>query len=108
MNLDIASVESCKSVIVLASCNPGAADDEKAGSDNVVIKTILAVIASLPDDSDVPIVAEIFHDRNRQVVADAIRLQRIEGEHDRTAPIKVVGRRRERLRIGEHLILNND
>ncbi len=70
VNLDIVSVDTCRSVIVLASCNPGASDEVKAASDNIVIKTILAVIASLEDEADVPIVAEIFHERNRQVVED--------------------------------------
>ncbi len=70
VNLEIASVASSKSVIVLASCNPAASAEEKSNSDNIVIKTILAVVASLPEDSEAPIVAEIFLERNRQVVEE--------------------------------------
>jgi hypothetical protein len=70
INLNIASVEQCKSIIVLASCSPSASDDEKEGSDSIVIKTILAAVASLPDDADVSIVAEIYLDRNRKIVEE--------------------------------------
>ncbi|MCH8147287.1 MAG: hypothetical protein IH987_04730, partial [Planctomycetes bacterium] len=68
VNLDIASVQTAKSVIALASCNPSAPDDIKTGSDTIVIKTMLAVVACLPDDFEIPIVAEVFHERNRRVV----------------------------------------
>ena len=70
VNLNIASVEQCKSIICLASCSPSATDHEKSGSDSIVIKTILAAVASLDDETDVPIVAEIYLDRNRTVVED--------------------------------------
>ncbi len=70
VNLNIASVEQSKSIICLASCSPSASDHDKSGSDSIVIKTILAAVASLDDDSDVPIVAEIYLDRNRAIVED--------------------------------------
>ena len=74
VNLGIASVEHCKSVIVLANCSPSASDYDKAGSDSVVIKTILAAVASMSEESDeeeeVPIVAEVFLDRNRKIVEE--------------------------------------
>ena len=68
INLDIVSVDNCKSIISLARCNPAASDSEKTSSDNLVIKTILAAVAILGDDSEVPIVAEVFHERNRDIV----------------------------------------
>jgi ion channel POLLUX/CASTOR len=70
VNLDVVSVDAARSIIVLAHCNPSANDQEKASSDHIAIKTILAVVASLPDGAAVPIIAEIFHDRNREVVRD--------------------------------------
>lgn len=68
-NLEIASVSLAKSVIVLANCNPSASNHEKAGSDAIVIKTILAVAACLPDDSEAPLVAELFLEDNRDIVS---------------------------------------
>ncbi len=70
VNLDIVSVTTCKSVIVLAQCAAGGTEAEKSGSDTSVIKTILAVVASRPPDMKLSIVAEIFEDRNRRVVED--------------------------------------
>jgi len=70
VNLDIVSVTSCKSLIVLANCNVSATDDEKAASDVHVIKTVLALCASRPDDMQLNIVAEIFLERNREIVED--------------------------------------
>jgi ion channel POLLUX/CASTOR len=68
VNLDIVSVDSCKSIVSLARCNPAALPAIKTNSDNLVIKTILAATAILGEDSEVPIVAEIFHERNRDIV----------------------------------------
>ena len=70
VNLDIASVTTSKSVIVLANCNVTAPTQEKDGSDANVIKTVLALVASRPEDTRLNIVAEIFADRNRQIVED--------------------------------------
>ena len=68
VNLEIVSVNACRSIISLARCNPGSSDAEKASSDNLVIKTILAAVANRDEESEVPIVAEIFHQRNRAIV----------------------------------------
>jgi hypothetical protein len=67
VNLDVVSVDLAKSVIVLAECNPGATEVAKLASDAIVIKTILAVIASRPDDTQMNIVAEVFDERNRKI-----------------------------------------
>jgi hypothetical protein len=58
-----------KSAIILASCTPSASLDDKMASDAHVIKTVLA-LESIVGTRDFPIVAEVFTDRNRQVVKD--------------------------------------
>lgn len=67
-NLDIVSVDRCKSVIVLAHSSQGGKGPEKAASDAMVIRTVLAVVATRPDDTKLNIVAEVFHERNREIV----------------------------------------
>jgi len=67
VNLRVASVETAKSVIVLASCNVGASPRAKATSDLTVTKTTLAIASLLPADSDAPIVAEVFGERERDL-----------------------------------------
>jgi len=67
-NLDIVSIGTCKSVILLAGCNASASDDDKSVSDTMVIKTILAVVASRPEEVQLNIVAEVFHPRSRLIV----------------------------------------
>ena len=68
VNLDIVSVDTCKSAIALGNCNVSASEEDKATSDTIVVKTILAVVASRPEGSDINVVAEIFNDRNRAIV----------------------------------------
>mgnify|MGYP002623056576 CR=1 FL=1 len=69
VNLEIVSVEESKSVIVLANCNQGASEREKLISDTMAIKTVLAVMAARSsDDVDLNVVAEVFDDRNRDVI----------------------------------------
>jgi len=70
VNLEIVSLNSCKSVIVLASCNVSGSDDDKLSSDTMIIKTVLALVASRPEDVELNIVAEIFFERNRRVIHD--------------------------------------
>ena len=79
-NLAVASVENCKSVIVLATAKEGSPRSVRDQSDAKVIKTILAVAASreeLPeravtdedeDGESLNIVAEIFDDHHRKIV----------------------------------------
>ena len=72
-NLELVSLATCKSVIVLGHCTDSSSTQERDTSDTLVIKTILGVIASQPDDTDVPVVAEVFAARNREIVADVSR-----------------------------------
>lgn len=64
------SVGDAKSAIVLAACNPAASLQIKLASDAMVIKTVLALESRMEDREDFTIVAEVFTDRNRQVVKD--------------------------------------
>ncbi|MEL7335330.1 MAG: hypothetical protein AAFN70_03900, partial [Planctomycetota bacterium] len=68
VNLEIASVSTSKSVIILAACNASATADEKSVSDSIAIKSVLAVIASRPTEVQLSIVVELFMERNRRVV----------------------------------------
>ena len=69
-SLNRVSASEAKSAIVLAACNPAASLDNKLSSDARVVKTVLALDSQLADDADYSIVAEIYTDRNRQVVKD--------------------------------------
>jgi Castor and Pollux, part of voltage-gated ion channel/Calcium-activated potassium channel slowpoke-like RCK domain len=64
------SASEAKSAIVLASCTPSAALDDKLASDARVIKTVLALESLIRKDHELTVVAEVFTDRNRQVVKD--------------------------------------
>ncbi len=64
------SAGDAKSAIVLAACNPAASLQIKLASDAMVIKTVLALESRMEDREDFTIVAEVFTDRNRQVVKD--------------------------------------
>lgn len=59
-----------KSAIVLASCTHSASLEVKLASDARVIKTVLALESQIASDQEFAIVAEVFTDRNRQVVKD--------------------------------------
>ncbi len=64
------SAHRAKSAIVLAGCTHSATLEVKLASDASVIKTVLALESLLSDDQEFAIVAEVFTDRNRQVVKD--------------------------------------
>ncbi len=66
VNLEIASAESCKSVIALARCNIGATPEQLVASDYDVIRSVLAVSAAT-EGLDVPIVAEVFGGDHRRI-----------------------------------------
>jgi hypothetical protein len=68
VNLEVASVDSCRSVIVLAGVSEDAPNDDKALSDAKSIKTILAVASCRNNDNELNIVAEIFDQRNYEIV----------------------------------------
>lgn len=70
VNLDIVSVKTCKSVIVLPYCSDAESYAEKGASDTRVIKTILGVLASKAEGQEMNIVAELFNERSRMVAND--------------------------------------
>jgi Castor and Pollux, part of voltage-gated ion channel/Calcium-activated potassium channel slowpoke-like RCK domain len=68
INLDVVSVETCKSVVVLAECEDTSPPDQKMASDAKVIQTVLA-LTNMRREGDGPgIVAEIFSETNRDVI----------------------------------------
>ncbi len=67
-NLNVASTETCRSVIALASCASGASLEDMQRSDMKVVKTVLGVVAALGDRTDVPVVAELFQSDRRELV----------------------------------------
>ena len=70
-NLKIATVGSCKSVIVLATCNQSAPEGERQESDARVVKAILAVSGCERESGDeLNIVAEIFDKAHRSIIID--------------------------------------
>jgi hypothetical protein len=70
LSLDTASLNTCKSVIVLATCSDAAAEAEKAASDTRIIKTLLGIMASRESDEKLNIVAELFLSRSREMAVD--------------------------------------
>ena len=70
VDLDIVSINTCKSVICLGSCNVGAPVEERAQSDTNIIKTVLAIIACKQDDRELNIVAEVFFENHRKIVSE--------------------------------------
>ena len=69
-NLQVASVETCKSVILLASCNQSAADRDKQLSDARVLKSILALTNCVPSSkgTELNIVAEVFDPTQKAII----------------------------------------
>ena len=66
-SLSHVNVASAKSVIVLADCDENSMPQEQMESDARGIKSMLALEAAAPD-ADFPIVIELYHPRNREVV----------------------------------------
>jgi hypothetical protein len=67
-NMDMVSIEHCKSVIILASCADTSSPDEKSLSDAMVIQTILATAGIGREAEEFAIVAEIFNEAYREIV----------------------------------------
>ena len=67
VNLDIVSVKTCKSVIVLPWCSDAEPPEDKIASDTRVVKTILGVQVNKAEDQELNIVAELFNERTRVV-----------------------------------------
>ena len=67
-DLDLVSINTCKSVIAIASCSSNAANNELAVSDSEVIKAVLAACTFRDSRAQFSLVAEIWLARNRQVL----------------------------------------
>ncbi len=68
--LERVMAKDAKSAIVLAGCGPASTTSEKLASDARVVKSVLALDAQTADAEEFSIVAELFDERNRQVVRD--------------------------------------
>lgn len=62
--------DRARSAIVLATCDAAASLDDKLASDAHVVKTVLALASTVPQESAMRIVAEVFDPKNRQLVED--------------------------------------
>jgi hypothetical protein len=67
-NLDMVSLETARSVIVLSLCEDIAGPAEKAASDAMIIQIILAATGKAPADENFTIVAEIYDPLHREIV----------------------------------------
>ena len=67
-NLDMVSLESCRSVIILANCEDTDHDELKASSDAKAIQTVLATMGSEVENEDFNVVVEIFNPTHREIV----------------------------------------
>ena len=70
-NLDIVSVQTCKSVIILAECDEMAPGEVRIASDARVIQTVLAVNCTRKKQPGISIVVEMFNPVYRQIVRDS-------------------------------------
>ena len=68
VNLDVVSVETCRSVIVLADCNDSAPEEKKSASDAKVIQTLLALTNMEYADHPPTVVAEVFNPEHRRIL----------------------------------------
>lgn len=67
-NLDMVSLETCSSVIILADCDDTDNAENKASSDAKAIQTVLATMGNEIDDEDFSVVVEIFNPTHREIV----------------------------------------
>ena len=67
-NLDMVSLESCSSVIILANCDDTDNAESKASSDAKAIQTVLATMGNEIDNEDFSVVVEIFNPTHREIV----------------------------------------
>jgi len=67
-NLDMVSLESCRSVIILADCEDTDSADYKASSDAKAIQTVLATMGHEIDNEGFSVVVEIFNPTHREIV----------------------------------------
>ncbi len=67
-NLDMVSLKSCASVIILASCEDADCAERKATSDAKAIQTVLATMGDETETNEFSIVVEIFNPTHREIV----------------------------------------
>ncbi|NNC78004.1 MAG: hypothetical protein HKN77_08595 [Woeseiaceae bacterium] len=67
-NLDMVSLEACRSVIILAACDDTDSDDLKSSSDAKAIQTVLATMGNEIENDDFNVVVEIFNPTHREIV----------------------------------------
>ena len=68
VNLDMVSLESCRSVVILADCEDTDDDDRKASSDAKAIQTVLATMGNDVEGDGYSVVVEIFNPTHREIV----------------------------------------
>ncbi|MEL7312819.1 MAG: hypothetical protein AAFN07_14990 [Pseudomonadota bacterium] len=68
VNLNMVSIESAKSVIILANCDDTDPAEEKAASDAKAIQTVLATMGRAAAEEDFNVVVEIFNPTHRDIV----------------------------------------
>jgi hypothetical protein len=67
-NLDMVSLESCSSVVILANCDDTDSAEHKASSDAKAIQTVLATMGNEIESEDFNVVVEIFNPTHREIV----------------------------------------
>ena len=67
-NLDMVSLETCSSVIILADCEDTDSAENKARSDAKAIQTVLATMGNEIDNDEFSVVVEIFNPTHRDIV----------------------------------------
>jgi hypothetical protein len=67
-NLDMVSLESCSSVVILASCDDTDSAQRKASSDAKAIQTVLATMGNEIESDEFCVVVEIFNPTHREIV----------------------------------------
>ena len=67
-NLDMVSLESCSSVVILASCDDTDNTEQKASSDAKAIQTVLATMGNEIANDEFSVVVEIFNPTHREIV----------------------------------------
>jgi ion channel POLLUX/CASTOR len=70
INLDLVSVGTCKSVIILAECDAIDTENEKTTSDAKVIQTVMALTSIKENEEDFCIVVEIFNSKHRGIIKE--------------------------------------
>ena len=67
-NLDMVSLESCGSVVILANCEDTDSAERKASSDAKAIQTVLATMGNDMQDDEFTVVVEIFNPTHREII----------------------------------------